>query len=401
VFGGPPKAVRKALRPLGDLVLALATKLRPFEGPLLTTLERAIFEIRGERVGREAWDLRALPAYLDMSFRVVDERDKVLAHSRDLADLQRTLGHRAKELWATAPRERHERTGLKTFDLDALPASVTVDVGGRRLLAYPALVESETAVDVRLLESPQAAADATRAGLRKLFLIAMGTTLTKLEAQLPPSLALGPQAPTPGAVPPRRQVIQRALDDAFRLADPADLPRTKAAFTERLAAGKVAFPGQLGQLARIAVELGAEFEKVRLAVKALTGKPGAPRAVVDDLTAQFAHLAPPDLIRVMSTTRLGHILRYLKAVQVRLQRQAYDPPKDLQKAALVAPFWKNYQTRRAELLARNVPLAELREIEEFGWLVEELRVQTFAPELKTAVPISAQRLTDLWATLPR
>jgi ATP-dependent helicase HrpA len=196
-------------------------------------------------------------------------------------------------------------------------------------------------------------------------------------------------------------VIQRALDDAFRLADPAEFPRTKAAFTERLAAGKVAFPGLLGPLGRIAVELGAELEKVRALVKALTSKPGAPRVVVDDVTAQLAHLAPPDLMRVMSLTRLGHILRYLKAVQVRLQRQAYDPPKDQQKAALVAPFWKNYLTRRDELRARSVPLAELHDLEEFGWLVEELRVQTFAPELKTAVPISAQRLADLWATLPR
>jgi len=39
------------------------------------------------------------------------------------------------------------------------------------------------------------------------------------------------------------------------------------------------------------------------------------------------------------------------------------------------------------------------ELEELGWLLEEYRVQTFAPELKTAVPVSAQRLTEFWSRL--
>ena len=83
---------------------------------------------------------------------------------------------------------------------------------------------------------------------------------------------------------------------------------------------------------------------------------------------------------------------------MRLQRQAHDPQKDQQKAAQVTPFWQRYLSKRDELRARGVALGE---IEDFGWLVEELRVQTFAPELKTAVAISAQRMQDLWARFSR
>ena len=39
------------------------------------------------------------------------------------------------------------------------------------------------------------------------------------------------------------------------------------------------------------------------------------------------------------------------------------------------------------------------ELDDFGWLVEELRVQVFAPELKTAVPVSPARAQELWAAL--
>jgi len=396
-----PKALRKAissLGPLDELAGELAAHLRPFDGPMLPALERAILERSGERVPRDAWDLRSLPAYLDLYFCVVDERDKVVGHGRDLAELQRTLGHRAKELWATAPRARHERSGLASWELDALPAQVTLDVGGRRLLAYPALVDTGTAVDVRLLESPAAAAEATREGLRRLFLLQLGTTLARLEAQLPGSLAQGPLIATGWPTTPRRQIVLRALDEAFRLTDPEAVPRNKAAFHERLAEGRGELPLALAELGRLAVELSAELDRVRLALKALAGKPGVPRAVLDDIQSQLAHLAPPDLMHATSATRLGHIARYLKAIQVRLQRQAHDPQKDQQKAAQVAPFWQSYLTRRDELETKGRPLAE---IDEFGWLIEELRVQTFAPELKTAVPISPARLQDVWAKVSR
>ena len=197
---------------------------------------------------------------------------------------------------------------------------------------------------------------------------------------------------------PRRQIVLRALDEAFQLIDPEAFPRNKAAFTERLAEGRGLLPGVLTQLGRVAVELTAELEKVRAALKALAGKPGVSRAVVDDIQSQLAHLVPPDLMRVTSTARLGHIVRYLKAIQVRLQRQAHDPQKDQQKAAQVVPLWQRYLTKRAELRTKRRSTTDL---DEFAWLIEELRVQTFAPELKTAVPVSSQRLQDLWAIVSR
>ena len=371
-----PKSLRKQFVPVDELVAHLATTLRPFDGPMLATVERAIQVRTGERIPREAWDLRAIPAYLSFSYRVVDEHDKVIAEGRDLAELQRTLQRRAAELWARAPRAQHERTGLKSWDFDALPTSVTLDVGGKKLLAFPALVDAETAVDLRLLESANAAAAASRDGVRRLFLLHSQTTLVKLEAPLPATLA-----------PAKRQIVVRALDDAYRT---SELPRTKAAFTERLADGRARFPDVLGQLVRIAVELYGELENVRAAMKPLVSRPGATRTALDDIRTQLEHLVPADLMRATPTARLVHITRYLKAIVIRLGRLSFDIQKDQQKAAQVAPFWQRYQQA-----------APSPEREELGWLVEEFRVQTFAPELKTAVTVSASRVQELVARLGR
>ena len=389
-----PKASRKALAPLDQLAVELAASIKPFSSPMLATLERAITDRTGERIGHDAWDPRSLPAYFSLYFHVVDEHDKVVQHGRDLGELQRSLNARARQLWASAPRERYEKTGITAWDFGELPAQVTIDVGGRKVAAYPALVATETAVDLRLLESPAAAATANREGMRKLFMVQLRTTPGRLEAQLSGALGTGPLVATGAAVPLRRQIVLRALDEAFQLGDPTALPRDKAAFTARLNEGRDAVSLALAQLGQIAVELNAELDKVRLALKPLANKPGIPKLVYDDVTSQVAHLTPPDLMQTASPARLVHLARYIKAILVRLQRQANDPPKDQQKAAQVLPFWQKFIAKRDELRAKGRTSPELEEV---GWLIEELRVQTFAPELKTAVPISLQRVQDAWA----
>ena len=147
-----------------------------------------------------------------------------------------------------------------------------------------------------------------------------------------------------------------------------------------------------------ATELGAELDKVRAALKALLRRPGTPRAAIDDIESQLGHVAPPDVLRATSEARLVHLGRYLRAVDVRLQRLSHDPQKDAQKATQVSPLWREYVGKRDELLRRGRSRAEL---DELGWLIEELRVQIFAPELKTAVPVSVARVADLWKALSR
>ncbi len=386
-----PKAQRKAVAGAGSIearAIELATAVRPWSGPMLPTLERAVHELTGERIGRAAWDLRAVPAYLDFTYRVVDEHDKELATGRDLAELQRTLGAKARAVWSAAPREAFERAGLRDWSVDTLPASVSITVGGRTVLAFPALVDTEQAVDLRLLESAAAAEASTRLGLRRLYLLQAGTTLKKLAAPLPGAIA----------VPWRLPLVTRAVDEAFGLCDPdpAALPRDRAAFTARLVAGRAALGRVQAELIQLATDLAAELARARAAVAPLVGKPGLARAVADDVQSQLASLAPAELWRVTPSDRLPHLVRYARALVIRLQRQAHDPQKDQQKAAPVVALWQQFLGGYQRLRAAGRSAAE---VDALRWLIEELRVQVFAPELKTPVPVSLARVQEVWAAL--
>jgi ATP-dependent helicase HrpA len=62
----------------------------------------------------------------------------------------------------------------------------------------------------------------------------------------------------------------------------------------------------------------------------------------------------------------------------------------------VLPFWNDWLAHGDRLRARGVAADDL---EAFRWLIEELRVSLFAPELKAAVTVSPQRLAEHWAAL--
>ena len=77
---------------------------------------------------------------------------------------------------------------------------------------------------------------------------------------------------------------------------------------------------------------------------------------------------------------------------MRLDKLRADPARDAQRLAELRPLEQRYLARagRAQGRAR-------RRLDEFRWLLEELRVSLFAQELRTPQPVSVKRLDKAWA----
>ena len=93
---------------------------------------------------------------------------------------------------------------------------------------------------------------------------------------------------------------------------------------------------------------------------------------------------------------MQHLPRYLHAASLRLDKLRADPERDARLAAEIARIETPYRREAVSRARYGTPPAEL---EQFGWLLEELRVSLFAQELRTPVPVSAKRLAKLWQTL--
>jgi ATP-dependent helicase HrpA len=107
---------------------------------------------------------------------------------------------------------------------------------------------------------------------------------------------------------------------------------------------------------------------------------------------------PNDFVLATPWERLQHFPRYLKAAALRLDKLRADPARDARAAAEIAQF--ETLLHREEARQRKAGAVD-PQLVQFRWLLEELRVQSFAQELRTPVPVSAKRLTKLWQTLVR
>jgi ATP-dependent helicase HrpA len=118
---------------------------------------------------------------------------------------------------------------------------------------------------------------------------------------------------------------------------------------------------------------------------------------VQDIDGQLARLLNQRFIIETPFERLQHYPRYLRAIALRLDKLkaggALGAARDARLLAELAPLWTHYERRASVLARQGVSDAQL---EQFRWLLEELRVQLFAQELRTPVPVSSKRLQKMW-----
>ena len=140
------------------------------------------------------------------------------------------------------------------------------------------------------------------------------------------------------------------------------------------------------QAAAVLAEHAAALRKLK------DSKP--PKEVHDDITAQLQRLVGKRFLKETPWPALLHLPRYLKAVVLRLDKLRADPVRDAARLGELRPLEQRWIRRVADL--RGASHARL---DEYHWLLEELRVSLFAQELRTPQPVSSKRLDKAWAQL--
>ncbi len=415
---------RSRLVPLPEFVAEFVA-LHPFgQGALMDVLLKAVRERSQIAVQRNDFKLDMLAPHLFMNFRVVDEHGRQLGLGRHLATLKAELGGQARSAFqalaalklgtaaappspATAPvappggARRVEKaappapppepaapTSYTAWTFGALPELMEIRKVGQVLIGFPALIDKGAHVEIEVFDEPDVAAAKHRAGLRRLVALAIKEPLKYLEKNIPDLVKMAAlYMPLGTADELRNQVIAVALDRAF-LADP--LPADAGSFAKRVTEGRGRLNLIAQEVARLALVVLTEYAAATRKLK--DSRP--PKEVADDIAAQLQRLVPKHFLQAAPWAQLAHFARYLKAVTLRLDKWRADPARDAQRLAELRPIEQRYIRR----LAENKGVADAR-LDEYRWLLEELRVSFFAQELRTPQPVSVKRLDKAWAQL--
>ena len=372
-------------------------------------------------------DLKAdmLSPHHFMHLRVVDEHGRQLGQGRNLAALKAELGAQARGAFqalaairmdglrqappapvkagATPPPPQPAASPLQasaterhtTWDFGELPELMEIRQGQQALIGFPALIDDGDAVRIEVFDEPEVARSRHREGLRRLFALQIRDALKYLEKNLPGLQAMGvaymqvgKEAGGGGTLEElRTQILELALERAF-LNEP--LPTDEASFKRRAEEGRGRLTLIASEIARSAANILTEYAAAQRKLK--DARP--PPDVAADVAQQLQRLVPKRFLQQTPYAQLQHLPRYLKAVQLRLEKLRVDPARDAARMAELRPqeqrFWR--------LVAERKGLQDARQ-QELRWLLEELRVSFFAQELRTPQPVSLKRLEKAWTQL--
>ncbi len=380
---GMPQRLRHKLGPLAEFAQQFSASVPPSNAPLASALARYIRAELGLDVPTDAFRPDSAPPHLQMNFRVLDEHGRQLAMSRNVTELKEEFGSRIQESLAG---EKSESRGEKfiAWNFGDLEDVMEMRRGGQTLVGYPALLDAGDSVTLQVFDSPERAREVHRAGVLRLLVIAFRERLRDIEKGLAKDMTLAAL---------KDDILSAALERTF-LAD--SLPMRQAEFAQRVQEGRSRLNLIAQEMQRLAATILAERAQVQKRVVAM--QKAYPQAA-EDVKQHNERLLQAGFLARIPWQRLQHFPRYLKAAALRLDKLRADPQRDAQRAAEITPLeqaWRRELVARARLGGASSTAAEL---EQFGWLLEELRVSLFAQELKTPVPVSSKRLAKLWHSI--
>ncbi|MEO3784520.1 ATP-dependent RNA helicase HrpA [Actinocorallia sp. B10E7] len=364
-----PKQLRVNFVPAPDFARRVLERVKPHEGALLDRVEEELKALTGVTVPREAWQPGQIPDHLRMTFRIIDKRRKRLAEGKDLAELKRRLA--PKQRATLAESTGIERQGLTGWDFDSLPR---LHERGR-LKAYPALVDQGDSVAIRTFGTEEEQRHAMWLGVRRMILLNAPSPMKALQN------GLGNQAKLTLAHSPHGSVQKLFTDIIEAAAD--KLMADHGGPTWDQEAYRRLYDAVRADLADTAAQLLGWTERVLAAYQAIQRKLKSTGSLVlvpslTDVRGQLDELVHPGFVTGTGFARLPDVLRYLRAIEHRLDRLPENPNRDRQLMAQVAAVRQEWERAGRPAGVR--------------WMIEEYRVSLFAQSLGTRYPVSDKRI---------
>ncbi|MCO5097706.1 MAG: ATP-dependent RNA helicase HrpA, partial [Rhodocyclaceae bacterium] len=403
-----PQKYRHRLQPVDAFVAAFAEGAQGVHGadePFLRALTRAAEEKMQLKLPLDAFRSEMVPAHFFMNFRAVGEHGRILGQSRNLQELRSRYareieqsfaaaelaetGNKAIEAAGDAPADGVLQ-GLTSWSFGELPEIMEVKAGKHAVIGFPALVDEGDSVALRVQDTPEKAAQVHRKGLRRLFALALREQVKFVEKSLPRELGLlfmpwGTESEL------KAQIVAATLERTCMM-DP--LPADAAAFDRRKEEARARISLVAQEIARLIGAILAEHAALQKKLAQLKAQP----AVAEAIRKQCAELLPKDFVVATPFERLAHYPRYLKAAALRIDKLRADPARDARLAQEFAALEKPWERERQ---ARRMSGAPDPWLEDFRWMLEELRVALFAQELRTPAPVSVKRLQKAWDSRAR
>ncbi|KUL21356.1 ATP-dependent RNA helicase HrpA [Streptomyces regalis] len=397
-----PKPIRRNYVPAPNFAKRFLDTAVPLQEPLTVTMARELKRMVGVPFTADDFDWPKVPEHLRITFRIVDERRRKLAEDKDLEALKLQLKPKARKALsqaaaATASREGGEsleRQGLADWSIGSLTRVFETRRAGQPVKAYPALVDDGDLVSVRLFDTEAEQQQAMWKGTRRLILRNIPVNPAKFASdKLTNAQKLALSSNPHGS-------IQALFDDcAMAAADKLIGDFGGPAWDEE--SYRKLYDKVRAEIVDTTVRTVGQVQQVLAAWQAAERRLKAVRspallANLSDVRKQLDALVKPGFVTAAGLRRMPDLMRYLIAVDRRLQQMPTNVQRDTTRMEKVHEMQDEYAWLLEQMpQGRPVP----QQVLDVRWMLEELRVSYFAHALGTAYPISDKRIVKTIDTL--
>ncbi|UVM23279.1 ATP-dependent RNA helicase HrpA [Pseudomonas wadenswilerensis] len=388
-----PKALRKNFVPVPDFVKAALQRMSFGEGSLPQALGRELLRMTGARVSDEAWAEAAaqVDSHLKMNLEVVDGQGKFLGEGRDLAELTARFAA-ASQAALAVPQTAQSQQPVQAKAFTQVAETAQQKFAGLSMTVYPALVEENGTVKEGRFSTQAEAEFQHRRALQRLLLQQLAEPAKFLRGKLPGLTELGLLYRELGRVEALVEDILLASLDSCILEGESTLPRDGAGLASLAERKRGSWAEHAERLARLTLEILKLWHGLQ---KRFKGKIDLAQAVaLNDIKQQLGNLVYPGFVRETPGPWLKELPRYLKAIELRLEKLGAQVQKDRVWSSELGNLWSQYQIR----LDKHAQEGKRDEqLQLYRWWLEEYRVSLFAQQLGTKVPVSDKRLSKQWS----
>ena len=390
-----PKQIRKALVPVPETAKECAINIKDHKISLKKNLESYLFRTRSIEIKKEDWAEIVIPDHLRVNYRIIDQENVVLDHGKDLNQLKQKFASQTELAFNQVLNEVMDVGEIVEWNFGDLPKSQEIKINEKVITIYPSLIAEEGKVYKHAFDNFETAEQYLKYGLRALFKKAIPKEIKCLQKNLTAhkKLALlysniGTQDELVGAI------VNVAIDETFLFEK--ELIRQQDRFLAMVEYGKARL---LLNGENICTLLEKVLHKYRKVVSRLSDSDVIiNKDTVNDIEEQLEYLVFNGFVDSIPLEYLGQYPRYFESILKRLEKLRFDLNKDSNNILLLNEHWC-----RIKKLIDNAyetdgftPL-----LNEYRWMLEELRISLFTQELRTRFPVSIKRMNKIWEALQK
>ncbi|MCJ7773110.1 MAG: DUF3418 domain-containing protein, partial [Desulfobacterales bacterium] len=341
---GLPKELRKKLVPLPITVDIILKEMPRIDASLITALGSFIYKRFGVDIPASAWPEASLPDHLRMRISITDAKGRELISSRDKSVLAKhNSGEMRQALTDDVKQamEKWKKSDITKWDFGDLPDTVHIQPAkGHDFTMYPGLQnnpENPKNVCLNLFTSRDEAATAHLYGVAALYEIHFAKDLKFLKKILIMPKAITPKTVYFGGEKKFEKILYNGITSRLfkkNIRSQKDF----YAYTDSVASTILPQGTKLLDSTFPVLEAYHETQSVISGLEMSVKSNSSGSVFFDHMRLELAKLVPDNFIDLYDVDKFPDIVRYLKAMSIRITRAMDNLEKDQKKADEIAVY---------------------------------------------------------------